>query len=247
MSLLLDLANTAVEITKCARFVVNIGAAQAYTYNDPTIPLYETAYSGISYDVVPDGNNFINWPYVCTPVLPSSMPAIDITNYAVLKIDMDSYDGPVMVQFLRMGHRPAVIQVEVQPEIPPALAFSVLESKDFKANGHFGFYGASLGWITKQANLFGYRPVAIDFESPYCHDVILAQDELFDLPTIDIDKAWRAAPMPAQHLLDAGVRSVDWRNLATGPVLYNAVRFGIDTACLSKYGQMLPYELEWAA
>jgi hypothetical protein len=47
-----------------------------------------------------------------------------------LKIDIDGFDGPVLAATLESGYRPNLIQVEINPEIPPPLEFSVMYTPD---------------------------------------------------------------------------------------------------------------------
>lgn len=243
MTILLEMADKAVELTRCLRYVLNIGAAQGKLYNDPTLPLYEAHYRGLSVDALPNENETPRWPYLNQLLTPSRLPELNLTEYAVLKIDIDSYDGPVMSGLLELGHRPAIIQIEVHPEIPPQIAFSILENPLINGTGDFGFYGASLGWIAKKAEIFGYRPVILDFVSPNTHDVILVSGDWCQLDTLDLEEAWTKTRQNAsRQFLDAGVDSASWQD-RYGNDLLTAVDAGIRQSSIAKYGKIMPYDI----
>jgi hypothetical protein len=103
----------------------------------------------------------------------------------LLKLDIDGYDGPVLREILRAGFRPKVLQLEVQPEIPPPIEFAVLYDPAYRcaddAGKVGGFYGASLGYVSNLGRRFGYFPVQVDFVTGFTHDVTLVADRYRDL------------------------------------------------------------------
>ena len=66
----------------------------------------------------------------------------------MLKIDIDGFDRDVLASILLAGYRPDFIQLEIQPEFPPPLVFSVIYHPAYKPKyGYGGFYGCSISAI----------------------------------------------------------------------------------------------------
>ena len=91
---------------------------------------------------------------------------------AMLKIDIDGYDCPVVDAMLEAGWRPRVVFMEINGEIPPPLAFSVgYSSTHAIAIGKGGFFGCSLSAASRVMRPRGYSLLQYDMVHT-SHDAI---------------------------------------------------------------------------
>lgn len=144
-----------------ARFVVNVGSHDGKRWGDPCFELYQAGWNGIAIDAGAFPDIDVNLPQpgidklMETFVTPDNIEALLIgarcpREFDLLKVDIDSFDGPVLRAALR-SFRPSVVHVEVNPEIPPPLSFAIDYDPRYV---HFG-----LRWVLR---LFGeFRHVAV--------------------------------------------------------------------------------------
>mmetsp|Transcript_31740 Transcript_31740/g.80555 ORF Transcript_31740/g.80555 Transcript_31740/m.80555 type:complete len:412 (+) Transcript_31740:126-1361(+) len=248
-----------------SRFVVNYGAADgSASGDDPAVPLFkEHGFPGLA--VEPDEARAAK--------LRRSMPAavqvreVGVTPLntadllreasapeepALLKVDIDSFDCPVLLATLRVS-RPAVVQVEVNSEVPYPVIFGVHYSPNFRhsdrkgrEHGWFsrGFFGCSSTLAAELAQPFGYDVVG----QAGAHDVLLMRRDL----RLAMNKGMPWAPLRAytaagvaraisvrcmKKYFGSGV-GVSWLMLAeTRPeILLKFVTRGIKASCLASQG-----------
>jgi hypothetical protein len=252
------------------RFVVNIGAHDGKSFDDPCYPLFQRGYAGVAIE----GSNL--------PQLAANLPAPDIHKFIdccvtpfniaqvlqrastpqcpdFFKIDIDGYDGPVLAAALEAGYRPKLIQVEVNPEIPPPIEFSVLYHPKYRnqdsAGNYTGFYGMSLAYAARLARAFGYHIIHLDNVTYGTHDAVLLRDDL--APLLGSDAAMHPAAVrerylahpPAQyfHFGEYGFDPMAWRYRTD----YTNVAIDVWNACLMSSvrkhdGHALPFAFDVA-
>ncbi len=237
---LLELAAAAVAQTSCDPFVLNVGSGDGQEYNDPTWPLYVCGqFAGLSVDPGTFETKTLRWPHLKLALRPQRAQIFKGMPYAVLKVDIDGYDALILETLLDCGHRPSIIQVEVQPEIPPPYRFTVLEDPKFEQGGHFGFYGASLSYMTSMVERFGYHLAGLDFTSGFTHDAIYTGD--WYTARRDVQTAWQEEPPGARHLDAVGIDSMAWRK----GVEPDVIRKALELAATAKgHGTPLPFLFE---
>jgi hypothetical protein len=220
---------------QATRYAVNIGAGDGASCNDPVYPLFARGFAGLA---VEGGD---------APALASNLPADNIRKLTrtfvtpinvsellrtaecpgdcdFLKIDIDGYDGPVLKAVLESGYRPKIIQMEVNPEFPPPVAFSVLYHPRYRPSDRAGrvggFYGASAAYVLHVTRLYGYRLAYLDFVTEWTHDVTLVRGDLFevavgvfgeDIRTASAREFWLAHPPGYSHFAEYGIDSLAWR------------------------------------
>lgn len=232
--ILVDAINAAYP-DRATRYAVNLGAGDGASCHDPVHPLFAQGFAGLA---VEGGD---------VPALAANLPAANIRkltrtfvtpiNVGVLlgeagcppdcdffKIDIDGYDGPVLKAVLEAGFRPKVIQMEVNPEFPPPVAFGVLYHPRYRpadrAGRVGGFYGASVAYVLDAAKPYGYRLAYLDFVTEWTHDVTLVRGDLFEVAvavfgeeirTASARDLWLEHPPGYSHFAEYGIDSLAWR------------------------------------
>jgi hypothetical protein len=92
----------------------------------------------------------------------------------LLKIDIDSFDGPLLKAVLA-GFEPDVIHIEVNPDFPPPLKFAIQYDPRYSPSGRAGFFGCSVAYVTSIARPVGYELLQIDFSHDRGQDAILVK------------------------------------------------------------------------
>ncbi len=107
----------------------------------------------------------------CEFALPSTIASVFETrgvprDFAMLKLDIDSVDCPVLDAILGAGYRPRYIHMEANFDIPPPIVFAVEPSPELSREWFWqiktpfkGFYGCSLSRIEELARQYGYSLV----------------------------------------------------------------------------------------
>ena len=150
------------------RYVINMGAADGKSFSDPCYPLFRAGYPGVAIDRID------------SPILRENLPQDNVTiltetvlrpqNVAsilkkvgcpkrplMLKVDVDGIDGDLLISTLNARFLPDFFHIEIQPEFPPGIHFSVKYHRLFEAkNGWGGFYGLSITAAEKIARAYGY-------------------------------------------------------------------------------------------
>jgi hypothetical protein len=86
------------------------------------------------------------------------------SDFAILNLDIDSYDLEVMDQMLQGGFRPKIISMEINEKIPPPLFFSVnFDDAHYWKGDHF--YGCSLTAAASMVKPRGYKLESLQFNN----------------------------------------------------------------------------------
>ena len=93
---------------------------------------------------------------------------------AFLKVDIDSIDCVIANLTLAMGYRPAFIQMEHNPDMPPPFRFSPRYHKDAHMNHEYGCYGCSLQGEVDLMRRYGYRLISAVFK-----DAVFARADIY--------------------------------------------------------------------
>lgn len=167
-------------------FAVNLGCGDGKSQMDPVYPLFMKGFVGLAVDggnapalednlghlpVKLRASTWITAENIVALLRQEGCPP----NLEFLKMDIDGVDASVLKAILRSGYRPLVIQMELNPEIPPPLAFCVLPHPEFRSGGPTGFFGCSLAYAVDMMAGFDYVAVEIDFKTDYTHDALFVQ------------------------------------------------------------------------
>jgi len=220
---------------KSNRFAVNLGSGDGKAMSDPVYPLFEKGYGGLCVEGEANEALFTNLPasniskLIGTFITPNNICEIlDVYNCPkncdFFKIDLDGYDGVIVKKVLESGYRPKVMQVEINPEIPPPLSFCVLFDEQYRpqdADGNVGgFYGMSMGYVAALCKPYGYHIAQVDFVTPFTHDVTLVHEEFLPVLTQHLDadflkmdprEVFLAHPPGWSHFQEYGIDSMQWR------------------------------------
>jgi hypothetical protein len=247
-------------------FAVNLGAGDGVSYNDPVLPLYRAGWAGLAVEGERNAALMANLPspsvrkLIGTSITPDNVVELLADNGCpempdFLKLDIDGYDGPVLLEILRAGFRPKVIQLEVQPEMPPPIEFAVLYDPVYRcvdSTGKVGgFYGASLAYVCNLGRRFGYFPAQVDFVTGFTHDVTLVSDRYRDLvlerfgitERDDRDLFLEHPPGYSHFQADDGIDTRSWRRREDHHALIRSVWDACVASCLRKHGTLLPFHL----
>lgn len=236
------------------KFVVNIGCHDGKSHNDPCYPLFQAGYPGLAIDGkempgVHENLNFDNVKKLLKQfVYPQNVAELLRSNgcpeqFHMLKIDVDGIDGDILAGVLAAGFRPDFIQVEIQPEFPPPVVFSVKQHALFMPRaGRGGFYGISISGVEIMGRVFGYSIVSIGAG----HDVLCIRDDLLpktSFPALDTVTDFYRWKHRFLHFRQSGIDSTRWR----GRQDWNELLAEMFQACIfasqAAYGVALPFEL----
>jgi tetratricopeptide (TPR) repeat protein len=241
------------------RYVVNLGCRDG-KMKDPCYELYQEGYPGLAVDAVeelPKLHKNLPQPEVRkllgTWITPGTIAEVLERGEcppqpALIKIDIDSYDGPVLEAALAVID-PDVIQVEVNAEFPPPLKFTVQYDARYSHSWQAGFAGCSVSYLTSICRPRGYELLQIDLTDP--HDrggVILVKERylgLWDVTApVDERALFLREPYHAgRGLAEIGVDTQPWREELDFQVLLSDAWDACVAASLSRYGAVLPFIL----
>ncbi len=247
------------------RFAVNLGAGDGVSCNDPVYPLYQAGYAGLAIEGGANAALAVNLPsptirkLISTFITPANIASLLSENGCpldpdFLKLDIDGYDGPVLRALFEAGFRPKVLQLEVQPEFPPPLAFAVHYHPEYRCvddrNKVSGFYGASLAYMAALGRQFGYFAAQIDFITAFTHDVTLVDrryaalvQSRFGIVERPDRELFLAHPPGYSHFQENGVDSLPWRAIEDPHALLATAWDAAGVACGQKHGRSLPFHL----
>lgn len=217
------------------KYFVNVGCYDCKTH-DPCYPFVERGYAGLEVDARPlksethqaaienvGGAKDIELVFGYT-ALPDNVVSLLAERgcpkeFALLKIDIDSWDFYILQPILDYGFRPAIVQIEVNTCFPVSVDFAVKmqgtsQSPVFPNSMH-GFHGVSLGMVDRYLKEKGYALVGCDFGYP---DMPAAQrDAVYvreDMPvrTVSAAAALDREPIAFTHFRgDLGYDTNKWR------------------------------------
>jgi hypothetical protein len=156
-------------------YVVNLGCRDGKV-KDPCYELYRRGHPGLAVDAGDFPRLHVNLPQpevrklLNTKLTPDNV--VDVLRRggcpprpALLKIDIDSFDGPLLAAALD-GIEPEAIRIEVNPDFPPPLRFAVEYDPDYVHSGAAGFFGCSLSYVLSVCRPRGYELLEVDFSRP---------------------------------------------------------------------------------
>ena len=237
------------------RYVVNFGCRDG-RHMDPCFDLYQAGYPGLAVDAGNHPMVHLNLPspevrkLLNTPLTP--MNVVEILQregcprrLSLLKIDIDSYDG-ILLEAALEAFEPNVIQIEVNPEIPPPVRFAIQYDERYRPGGRCGFFGCSVAFLTTLCRPRGYELLQIDIRHPG-RDVILVKNDylaLWDVALpVDERDLFLQEPAAAGNFREVGVDSTVWRNEPDPHALLSDVWDACVAASVKSRGEVLPFIL----
>jgi len=240
-------------------YVINIGSHDGKSMDDPCFSFFhDLELPGICMDAgnFPAIHQNLPWERVrklmgapLTPgnVVPFLVKEKTPTKGHFLKIDIDGIDAQILKRLLQRGFEFDIIQIEVNPEFPPPVLFSIQYHPMFKAGGRSGFYGASCSYIEDLVSQYGYSVLQLDMESP-SHDVLLINDrhkEHFEI--VPLAEQFESAPAGHSHFFfNLGIDCANWKNRKDYDYLIPEMWNVLATASRLKHGEVLPFTLDVA-
>jgi hypothetical protein len=252
------------------RFVVNIGCHDGISV-DPCYPLYKDGWTGWAVDGVPHDHEVgkaaarnLKLPGVAltlgTFVTPNNVKDLLLENGApfdcdLIKVDIDSYDGPVIQAILKGGWRPRVFCVEVNADIPPPFRFMVeYQDRGGEPDSAIGLYGCSVAWAADIFAQYGYKFAQYEFGFPKMiggiRDMIFVREDVFEAsratPGISWEEAYYAEPLGWSHIR-AGLKvdPRDWRHPKDLSAQAAAIRELLSAGAESILHRRVPFLLEY--
>lgn len=245
------------------KYVVNIGCNDGKSW-DPCYPLFDAGFPGLAVD------------YMDTPSLYENLPSheiIKLTNTFlkpqnigkilqhakvpktpfVLKIDIDSTDGPLLKEILRLGYQPAVIQIEINNDIPPPFQFALMYhpmfETEFASAGVFGLYGCSLSFVTETARPYGYDLFSVGSSESMRDAVLVRRDlrpHLPEWPLLVERDAFLSRPKGFSHMeTDFGINTESWRTREDYALLLTEIWNACVLASQARFGFVAPFTLTY--
>lgn len=101
-------------------------------------------------------------------------------DFALLNLDIDSYDLHVLDSILESGFKPKVISMEINEKIPPPIYFSVDYSDTHYWQGDH-FYGCSLAAATEIVKPRGYVLESVQYNNAVFVESSIAHGKIEDL------------------------------------------------------------------
>lgn len=241
-------------------FAVNIGCGDGKQYFDPAYPLFRNGFSGLAIDgqEQPDlAENLKGLPVMLqtsTWIFPDNIAAILWRGGCppdpdFFKMDIDGFDAPVMREVFRAGFRPLVVQMEINPEIPPPFAFTVCSHHRYVPGGQTGFFGCSLAYAVDLMNRYGYALIQLDFTTGWTHDALFVNRALlsWELGLVELEP--RQAFLNERPLLPhiqsiELARKMAWRERTDVALVRDEIWLALSLANEQKHGHReVPFEL----
>lgn len=258
----LDITNKLVEIQGSTpqKFIINIGCHDGKSMNDPCFDYFnEYSFPGLCIDAGSHDSIYENLPSndvikkMDTVITPSNAQYLLKSHNCplkvhFLKIDIDSYDGLILKSILEAGYEADIIQVEINPDIPPPIKFSLhwhrmLDPKTAIS----GFYGASVSYITSITDRYNYVPFILDNNTP-SHDLILVSKEVchkLKIRVQSIEDIYKDSKPGFSHFYSyLGVDTSQWRNRKDYDRLICEIWQVIVHASMIKHGVVMPFLLD---
>jgi hypothetical protein len=243
-------------------FVVNIGCRDGRGMDDPCYELYEEGFPGVAVDAGDFPDLYRNLPQPAvrkllnTMITPANVVGVLRSEGCpdapvLVKIDIDGLDG-VVLEGLLAGITPDVIQMEVNPEIPPPIEFAVEYHRRYKHGGTGGFFGCSVAFVVSLCRPLGYELLQIDLSRPpRQQDVIVVKKE--HLPLFGVEAPVDARALFLREPVDVrrkGFRMVGadpaaWREIENYDRLLDEVRRACEEASIIRGGDVLPFRLSY--
>lgn len=250
------------------KYVINVGCHDGIS-GDPCYPLYRDGWTGLAIDGVAaehdtglaSAKTFQSLPHVklllgtyLTPdnteaTLRGSGAPLDCD---LIKVDIDSYDGPVIQAIVDAGYRPRVFCVEVNADLPPPFQFTVdYTADDNGPDPQAGIYGCSVAWVANLLGKCGYRFARYDFGFPHMiggiRDMIFIREDVFDVsgarPADWVD-AYYAEPLGWSHMKSGlAIDPRQWRHCADPAATASEMRDLLAKASFARTMRHIPFRL----
>jgi hypothetical protein len=238
--------------------VINLGCKDGRT-KDPCYELYQKGYPGLAVDAgdFPRLHRNLPQPEVRKLLRTTLTPAnvIDVLRREgcprrpmLLKIDIDSFDGPLLEAALA-GFDPDVIHIEVNPDFPPPLKFTIQYDPRYKHSGAAGFFGCSVAYVTSICRRAGYELLQIDFSHPTRgQDAMLVKQRYLPLfgveaPVNERELFLREPFGGWRGLVEIGVDTEAWRTQTDFHALLSQAWDACVAASTYRSGTVLPFIL----
>jgi hypothetical protein len=240
-------------------YVVNLGSGDG-RLKDPCYELYRAGHPGLAVDAKADiPKLFDNLPQagvrklLGTMITPGNIA--DVLRRegcpprpALIKIDIDSFDGPVLEAALA-AIDPDVIHIEINSEFPPPLRFTVEYDRRYRHSWKAGFSGCSLSYVTSICRPHGYGLLQVDLSNPHDRgDALLVKERYLGLwgvtPPVDERELFLREPYHAgRGFAEIGIDTSAWREERDFPALLGVARDACVAASLKRFGAVLPFTL----
>lgn len=93
--------------------------------------------------------------------------------FALLNIDIDSYDLSVLRALITSGFRPTVISMEINESIPPDVYFEIEYHNNHTWEGNH-FFGCSLAAAYESLTVYGYKLIRVEYNNA----IFLAEEDM---------------------------------------------------------------------
>jgi tetratricopeptide (TPR) repeat protein len=245
-----------------SRYVVNVGCKDGRV-KDPCYELYQQGHPGLAIDAgdFPELHRNLPQPEVRkvlnTLLTPDNV--VDILRRegcperpALLKIDIDGFDGPLL-QAALTGIEPDVIRIEVNADFPPPLEFAIEYDTRYVHSGTAGFFGCSLAYVLSVCRPLGYELLQVDFSEPTRgNDAMLVKKRYLGIwgiePPVDERELFLREPYGGwRGLVEIGVDTRAWRSRTDFDVLLAEARAACEAASVHRSGEVLPFVLGLAS
>jgi tetratricopeptide (TPR) repeat protein len=244
-------------------YVVNIGCRDGKV-KDPCYELYQRGHPGLAIDAGDFPRLHSNLPQpevrklLNTTLTPDNVADVlrgeDCPDRpALLKIDVDGFDGPLLEAALN-AIEPDVIRIEVNPDFPPPLSFAVEYDPDYVHSGTAGFFGCSLSYVLSVCRPRGYELLQVDFSRPTRgQDAMLVKEQYLPIwgvesPVGERDLFLREPYGGWRGLVEIGVDTRAWRPRTDFDALLSEAREACMAASRYRSGRVLPFLLDlWPA
>ena len=157
--------------------IVDVAASDGVTQSCTLGFFSNPNWSGLAVEMDPDKfatlafiySQYANVRLARCKVTPNNIGPLLRTNevppdFALLNLDIDSYDLQVMEEMLRGGFRPKIVSMEINEKIPPPLFFTVnFDATHYWRGDHF--YGCSLTAAASVVKPCGYKLESLQFNN----------------------------------------------------------------------------------
>jgi tetratricopeptide (TPR) repeat protein len=240
------------------RYVVNIGCRDGKT-KDPCYELYREGYPGLAIDAGDFPALYENLPQPeVRKVLGTRLTPPNVVEVlrregcpprpVLLKVDIDSFDGPLLAAALS-AFDPEAIYVEINADFPPPLKFAVEYDPRYKPGGKAGFFGCSLAYAAAVCRPAGYELLQVDLsDPPYRQDATFVKERYLPLfgiePPVDERELFLKEPFRVgRGLVEIGIDTRPWRTQTDFEALLRDARDACVAASLHRSGVVLPFTL----